>query len=156
MKNGHTCTQDGTEGIQQSHISRYLIYHIYDRWTIVSPGITLDTGLFLSYYSTKADYHSQDTRFGSFDSKIYDENTFNLNPRVGISANLGNNGVFRIAYQRRSTTGFLGELAPVGVSGLIPPTFDMDFNAAQDLQGSVECELTKKTFIKGLTWLCKA
>ena len=142
------------ERIQQSHISRYLIYHIYDRWT-VSPRITLDTGLFLSYYSTKADYHSQDTRFGSFDSKIYDENTFNLNPRVGISANLGNNGVFRIAYQRRSTTGFLGELAPVGVSGLIPPTFDMDFNTAQDLQGSIEYELTKKTFIKALLGYAK-
>ncbi|MGB9715752.1 MAG: tetratricopeptide repeat protein [Thermodesulfovibrionales bacterium] len=137
------------ERIHQNHISRYLIFHLYDRWSI-SQKITLDSGVFLSYYSTEGDYHSQDTLYDSFNLKMYDKNTFDLNPRVGLTLNLGNNGVFRIAYQKRSTTGFLGELAPVGVSGLIPPTFDMDFNSAEDMQGSLEYELTKKTFFKTL------
>lgn len=137
------------ERIQQTHISRYLVLHIYDRWSI-SEKLILDTGLFLTYYSTEGDYHSQDTLYDSFNQKIYDRNTFDLNPRVGLTINLGTNGIFRIAYQKRSTTGFLGELAPVGVSGLIPPTFDMDFNSADDVQGSLEYELTKRIFFKTL------
>jgi tetratricopeptide (TPR) repeat protein len=137
------------ERIHQTHISRYFIFHIYDRWSLSSK-ITLDTGLFLSYYSTKADYRSNDTLLGSFNSRIYDDNTFDLNPRIGITVSIGDNGTFRIAYQKRSTTGFLGELAPVGVSGLIPPTFDMEFSSAEDLQGGLEYELTKKIFIKAL------
>jgi len=136
------------ERIKSSLIRRSLIFHIYDRWTII-PKITLDAGLFFSYYSPEEEFHFRDNILGPFDSKI-DENKFNLNPRVGLTIALGNKGVFRIAYQRRSTTGFLGELAPVGASGLIPPTFDIFFNAAQDLQGSIEYELTKKTFIKAL------
>ena len=55
-----------------------------------------------------------------------------------------------MAYQRRSTPGFLGELAPVGCAGLIPPTFDIQFSKADDIQGSVEYELTKTTFVKGM------
>ncbi|NWF51812.1 MAG: tetratricopeptide repeat protein [Nitrospirae bacterium] len=137
------------ERIHQTHISRYFIFHIYDRWSVTSK-IILDTGLYLSYYSTKADYKSDDTLVGSFNSRIYDDNTFDLNPRIGITVNIGDNGIFRFAYQKRSTTGFLGELAPVGVSGLIPPTFDMDFSSAEDIQWSLEYELTKKMFIKTL------
>jgi outer membrane receptor protein involved in Fe transport len=53
-----------------------------------------------------------------------------------------------MAYQKRSTPGFLGELAPVGAAGLIPPTFDVQFSKAEDVQGSVEYELTKTTFLK--------
>jgi outer membrane receptor protein involved in Fe transport len=77
-----------------------------------------------------------------------DKTEFNLNPKLGIAVNLGKNGVFRIAYQKRSTPGFDGELAPVGTSGLIPPSFNFLFNAAQDIQTSIEYELTERTFIK--------
>ncbi|MBM4129364.1 MAG: TonB-dependent receptor [Nitrospira sp.] len=137
------------EESQYTSTSKAFIFHIYDRWTI-SKAFTLDAGLFLTYYSARADYHSQDTLFGPFDTTFYNENKFNINPRVGIALDLWKKATFRLAYQRRSTTAFLGELAPVGTSGLTPPTFDIAFNAAQDLQGSIEYELTEKTFLKGL------
>ena len=41
----------------------------------------------------------------------------------------------------RATPGFAGELAPVDTSGLIPPTFDIAFNRADDVEGSIEYEL---------------
>jgi len=141
--------EEWTERIQESYRTRSFIFHIYDRWAI-TPKITLDAGLFFSYYSPEGEYHSQDTLSVSIDEILFNENKFNLNPRVGLAIDLGKKGIFRLAYQSRSTTGFLGELSPVGTSGLIPPSFDIDFNEAHDLQGSIEYELTKKTFIKTL------
>ncbi len=38
----------------------------------------------------------------------------------------------------------------MGASGLIPPALDFTFNRADDVQGSLEFELTKSTFLKGL------
>ena len=55
-----------------------------------------------------------------------------------------------MAYQSRSTPGYIGGLAPVDTSGLIPPTLDIAFNRADDVEGSIEYELTKRTFLKGL------
>jgi outer membrane receptor protein involved in Fe transport len=80
---------------------------------------------------------------------LYDKEESNLNLRLGVSFDLNKKGLVRVAYQRRSTPGFLGELEPIGCAGLIPPTFDIEFNEAQDVQGSVEYELTDKTFVKG-------
>ena len=132
----------------QSANEKSLLFYAYDRWTAL-PKITLDGGLFLSYYRTKDSYYYNDTVYGSGES-LTDRSTWNLNPRLGVSADLGKKGIFRAAYQRRSTPGFLGELSPVGCAGLIPPTFDIQFSEAEDVQGSVEYELTKTTFLKGL------
>jgi len=126
-----------------------LIFHLYDRWAI-SPKITLDAGLFLSSYKTKGDFHSENTLLGSYDLELFDKKTLKLNPRIGVAIELGKQGILRVAYQKRATTGFSGELAPVGTSGLIPPTFDIVFNQASDVQGSIEYELLKGTFIKAL------
>ena len=104
---------------------------------------------FFPTIKTKDEYHYEDTLYGAGES-LTDRSTLNLNPRVGVSVDLGKKGVFRVAYQRRSTPGFLGELAPVGAAGLIPPTFDIQFSKAEDVQGSVEYELTKTTFLKAL------
>ena len=45
---------------------------------------------------------------------------------------------------------FFGELAPVGTSGLVPPTFDIAYSEAKDLEASVEYELGKNTFVRAL------
>jgi len=134
--------------IRQSLERRSLTGHLYDRWAL-TPWITIDGGLFLSNYRTDFIDRERDTADGSFETKIA-RHSLNLNPRFGITLDLWKKGVIRMAYQRRSTTGFEGELAPVGVSGLIPPTFDINFNRADDLEGSIEYELTKKTFLKAL------
>jgi tetratricopeptide (TPR) repeat protein len=137
---------------RSSFMQRSLTFHIYDRW-VLQPKITLDAGLFLSYFSTDADFGWKGISAGipSFSYReLYDREATHLNPRLGVAIDLGQRGTFRVAYQRRSTTGFLGELAPVGAAGLIPPTFDISFSNAEDVQGSVEYELTKKTFLKGL------
>lgn len=125
-----------------------LNFYLFDRWTI-KPGITFDAGLFLSYYRADVKLDSQDTLYGSYAIKV-DKNTLRLNPRIGLAIDLGQNGILRVGYQKRSIPGFNGELAPIGVSGLIPPTFDIAFNAAEDIQGSIEYELTRKTFVKFL------
>jgi tetratricopeptide (TPR) repeat protein len=135
--------------IQQSQTvitRRSGIFHVYDRW-FINKHITMDMGLFLSYYSPETAYEYNDTLLGSSRAEI-DKNEFNINPKLGFALDLGKRGVLRIAYQRRSTPAFHGELAPVGTSGLIPPTFDIFFNEAEDVQGSLEYELTKKTFVK--------
>ena len=67
---------------------------------------------------------------------LYDKEESNLNLRLGVSFDLNKRGMVRVAYQRRSTPGFLGELEPIGCAGLIPPTFDIEFNEAQDVQGA--------------------
>lgn len=139
----------GVSDRSYTYITRSTVFHIYDRWTI-SPKITLDAGLFLTNYNSKDELRSMDTVYYTDYHILYYGNKFNLNPRLGVAVNIGKNGVFRIAFQRRSTTGFVGELAPVGTSGLIPPTFDIYFNAAQDIQGSIEYELSRKTFAKAL------
>jgi tetratricopeptide (TPR) repeat protein len=125
-----------------------LIYHLYDRWTL-TPGITLDGGLFFSYYTSEVEFRASSNQPGYLENKIK-RDTFNLNPRLGIAVDLLKKGVLRLAYQRRSTPGFAGELAPVDTSGLIPPTFDIAFNRADDVEGSIEYELMSKTFLKAL------
>jgi tetratricopeptide (TPR) repeat protein len=132
----------------QASKEKSLLFYAYDRWTAL-PRITLDGGLFLSYYRAKDRYHYNDTVYGSGES-LTNRSTWNLNPRLGVSTELGKRGVLRVAYQQRSTPGFLGELSPVGCAGLIPPTFDIQFSKAEDVQGSVEYELTKTTFVKAM------
>jgi tetratricopeptide (TPR) repeat protein len=125
-----------------------VVGHVYDRWALGS-GITLDAGLFFSKFSTKADDRVADASSGSEKTHLH-RDTSTVNPRLGLSVELGRKSVFRAGYQRRSTPCFLGELAPAGVAGLIPPTFDIQFNRAEDVQGSVEYEVTDSTFLKGL------
>jgi outer membrane receptor protein involved in Fe transport len=125
-----------------------LIFYLYDRWTVY-PKITLDGGLFLSSFRTETESHSEDTLFGSTDEGPTTKDNLRLNPRIGLTIDLGK-GALRLGYQERSTPGFLGELSPVGVAGLIPPTFDISFSQAKDMQGSVEVELWEKTFAKAL------
>jgi tetratricopeptide (TPR) repeat protein len=127
---------------------RSLIYHLYDRWALL-PWITLDGGLFFSYYNSEVEFRASSNLPGYIVNKI-NRDSFNLNPRAGIAVDLWKKGVLRLAYQRRSTPGFAGELAPVDTSGLIPPTFDIEFNRADDVEGSIEYELMKKTFFKAL------
>ncbi len=122
------------------------IFHIYDRWSI-NKHIAMDIGLFLAYYSPEISSEVDDTWLGSSRAEI-DKNDFNVNPKIGFVFDLGGRGALRAAYQRRSTPGFNGELAPIGASGLISPTFDIFFNEAEDVQGSFEYELTENTFIK--------
>jgi len=86
------------------------------------------------------------TSSGSTESK----DSYLINPRVGATINLADKGAFRIAYQKRSATSFLGELAPVGAAGLVPPTFDIAFSEAKDVEASLEFELGKNTFVKAL------
>ncbi len=127
-----------------------VIYHLYDRWNPV-PGITLDGGLFFSYYRTgfRNSLSGLSENADNFENKG-ERDIFSLNPKLGIALDLWKKGILRMAYQRRSTPGFDGELAPVDTSGLVPPTFDIMFNRADDVEGSIEHELTKKTFLKGL------
>lgn len=123
--------------------------YLYDRWAIV-PQVTLDAGLFLSRFSAELDYDLQDTSYGNCSLRLVDKDALLLNPRLGVAVELGGKGVFRLAYQKRATPGFAGELAPVGASGLITPTFDIFFNQAEDIQGSLEYELTRNIFFKAL------
>jgi tetratricopeptide (TPR) repeat protein len=123
--------------------------YVYDRWALNSI-LTLDGGLFLSYYGTESDVEVEDSVAGPSTIKLLDRNALRLNPRLGATLDLWKKGALRVAYQTRSTTGFAGELAPVGTSGLISPTFDIFFNEAKDVQGSLEYELTPNTFLKAL------
>lgn len=138
----------GIQDYRESFERRTLTCYLYDRWTL-TPWITVDGGLFLSNYNVGDKIFILDTSDGFYKTKIA-RDSFNLNPRLGITLDLWKRGVLRMAYQRRSTPGFEGELAPVGTSGLIPPTFDIAFNRADDFEGSIEYELTRKTFLKAL------
>ena len=138
----------GSERDHQASKEKSLLFYAYDRWAAL-PHVTLDGGLFLAYFRAKDRYHYNNTFYGPGES-LTNRSTWNLNPRLGVSADIGKRGVLRVAYQRRSTPGFLGELAPVGCAGLIPPTFDIQFSKAEDIQGSVEYELTKTTFVKAM------
>ena len=88
--------------------------------------------------------------FQQFSEQKMARDTFTLNPRFGVAIDLWKKGVLRMAYQSRSTPGYIGGLAPVDTSGLIPPTLDIAFNRADDVEGSIEYELTRRTFLKGL------
>ncbi len=138
----------GTAFFDDTLNRKTIVVHLYDRWAF-TPWITADGGLFLSYYNTDSEFSGFDTLDGSFKQKIA-RHSFDVNPRFGLTIDLWKKGALRMAYQRRSTPGFGGELAPVGTSGLIPPTFDIVFNRADDFEGSVEYELTRKTFLKFL------
>ena len=125
-----------------------MLGHVYDRWS-VAPGVTVDAGLFPSIYVTTVKLRTRGTFLGASESTI-DRDTSTLNPRVGVAVDVLKNMTIRAAYQKRSTPRFDGELAPVDTVGLIPPTFDIAFSHADDLEGSVELELTKDTFLHGL------
>ena len=130
---------------------RSLYYYVYDRWAAI-PGITVDGGLFFTYYSAENSSSFTDNirhRIYFGETKIT-RDTYTLNPRIGVAIDLWKKGTLRMAYQSRSNPAFSGVLAPVDTSGLIPPTFNIAFSRADDLEGSVEYELTRRTFLKGL------
>ena len=99
-----------------SYTTRSTVFHIYDRWT-VSRNITLDAGLFFTRYEPDFENTFGRDFQGLFLDSSKSKDSYLINPRVGATVNLSDKGAFRIAYQERSSTGFLGELAPVGTSG---------------------------------------
>ena len=140
-----------TQKISSSYTTQSTVFHIYDRWA-VSPNVTLDAGLFFTHYSPGIELNSEKNMLGSVESShnSISKDSYLINPRVGITYNLGEKGAVRVAYQKRSATSFLGELEPVGTSGLVPPTFDIAYSEAKDLEASVEYELGKNTFVRAL------
>ena len=128
--------------------ARSTIFHVYDRWSLTG-NLTVDAGLFFTHYSPGTRSSFEDTTLGKLKA-FNSEDSYLINPRIGLTYNLGEKGAVRIAYQKRSATAFLGELAPVGTSGLVPPTFDIAFSKATDFEASLEYELGKNTFIRTL------
>jgi|GEM_PF-6976436 len=139
------------ETLKSAMYTRATNLHVYDRWS-VTKDITIDAGLFFSHYKPYQYFGLEDVFLGmplSFGMEA-SANKNRISPRIGVAINIGDRGVFRMAYQKRSTTGFLGEMAPVGAAGLVPPTFDIAFSEARDIQASIEYEIGKNTFIRVL------
>ncbi len=138
------------ESTSLHYTTRSTIFHVYDRWAVTG-NLTVDAGLFFTHYSPGNRFDFDDTIFwvGHVYSSMSND-SYLINPRVGITYNLGEKGALRVAYQKRSATSFLGELAPVGTAGLVPPTFDIAYSEAKDVEASVEYELGKNTFVRAL------